>query len=175
MPPRITPVTDLDREHLKACVALAEAALDAGDEPFGSMLVGADGRVLAEDRNRVSGGDATRHPEFALARWAAEHLAPKERSRSTVYTSGEHCAMCAAAHAWVGLGRIVYASSTPQLLSWMDRWGAGRPPVAPLRIQEVATAIEVSGPDEVLSAEVERLHRRRLEQQGVIPVADSRP
>ena len=31
----------------------------------------------------------------------------------TVYTSGEHCPMCSAAHAWVGLGRIVYAVSAP--------------------------------------------------------------
>ena len=168
MPEKITPVTDADRAHLKACVVLAEAALEAGDEPFGSLLVDTQGCVLAEDRNRVSGGDATRHPEFALARWAAENLSPEQRATSTVYTSGEHCAMCAAAHAWVGLGRIVYASSTPQLLSWMDRWGAGRPPIAALRIQDVAPDVEVSGPDQDLASEVERLHRRRLEKQGAI-------
>lgn len=170
----ITPVTDADRTHLKACVALATAALEAGDEPFGSRLVDARGGVLFEDRNRIGSGDATRHPEFALARWAAENLSSKDRATSTVYTSGEHCAMCAAAHAWVGLGRIVYASSTPQLLSWLDRWGAERPPVAALRIQDVAPGIEVSGPDEGLAAEVERLHLRRLEQQGVIVAPERR-
>ena len=59
--------------HLRRCVELAGEAVDAGDFPFGSVLVAADGRVLAEDRNReVSMGDATRHPEFELARWAAE-------------------------------------------------------------------------------------------------------
>src|SRR3712207_6925299 len=56
-------------------------------------------------------GDATQHPEFAIARWAATHLTPDERAAATVYTSGEHCPMCAAAHAWAGLGRIVYARS----------------------------------------------------------------
>jgi len=46
--------------------------LEAGDEPFGSILVAANGEVFAEDRNYVSGGDHKQHPEFALARWAAK-------------------------------------------------------------------------------------------------------
>ncbi len=48
---------------------------------------------------------------------------PIERVRATVYTSGEHCPMCAAAHAWVGLGRIVYAASSAQLTQWLQRLG----------------------------------------------------
>ena len=59
---------DAELQHLRRCVELATEALEAGDEPFGSMLVGADGAVLAEDRNRVASGDRTRHPEFKLAR-----------------------------------------------------------------------------------------------------------
>ena len=101
-------LTDTDMRHLRRCVELATAALGAGDEPFGSVLVGADGTVLGEDHNHVAGGDRTQHPEFALARWAAENLTPEARAAATVYTSGEHCPMCAAAHGWVGLGRIVY-------------------------------------------------------------------
>src|SRR5690554_824992 len=95
--------------HLRRCIELAREALDDGDEPFGSVLVDAAGRVRFEDRNRVKGGDQTRHPEFEIARWAATHLTPAERAVATVYTSGEHCPMCSAAHAWVGLARIVYA------------------------------------------------------------------
>ena len=33
--------------------------------------------------------DATRHPELAIARWAASNLTPAERAEATVYTSGE--------------------------------------------------------------------------------------
>ena len=105
-------ITETDLKYLRRCVDLARAALEVGDEPFGSVLVSADGDVLMEDHNHVAGGDHTQHPEFALARWAANHMTPEERSRATVYTSGEHCPMCAAAHGWVGLGRIVYASSS---------------------------------------------------------------
>src|SRR5919108_3689414 len=125
-------VKDTELPHLRRCVALATEALEAGDEPFGSVLVGADGEVLAEDHNRVASGDRTRHPEFELARWSAAHMSPEERAAATVYTSGEHCPMCAAAHAWVGLGRIVYATSSEQLTGWLSEWNASPPPVAPL-------------------------------------------
>jgi tRNA(Arg) A34 adenosine deaminase TadA len=38
-----------DLPHLRRCVELAAEAVAAGDFPFGSVLVGEDGRVLAED------------------------------------------------------------------------------------------------------------------------------
>ncbi|MBC3192407.1 nucleoside deaminase [Pseudonocardia sp. C8] len=149
-----------DREHLRRCVELAEEALDAGDEPFGSVLVDPSGVVRAEDRNRVAGGDRTRHPEFALARRATELLTPAERAGATVYTSGEHCPMCAAAHAWVGLGRIVYASSTAQLTAWLRELGAPPGPVRPLPVPEVAPGVRVEGPDPDLAPRVRALHER---------------
>ncbi len=68
-------------QYLRRCVELAAEALEAGDEPFGSVLVAADGNVLFEDRNRVASGDPTRHPEFEIARWAA--AAPRDRFRRT--------------------------------------------------------------------------------------------
>ncbi|WP_269499689.1 hypothetical protein [Castellaniella sp. S9] len=77
-------INEQDRMHLRRCVELAASALAAGDEPFGSLLVSSGGEVLFEDRNRVSGGDHTRHPEFAIARWAAENMSPEERARATV-------------------------------------------------------------------------------------------
>jgi tRNA(Arg) A34 adenosine deaminase TadA len=141
-------------------VELARAALEAGDEPFGSVLVDADGRVRFEDSNHVAGGDATQHPEFAIARWAAAHLTPEQRAAATVYTSGEHCPMCSAAHAWVGLGRIVYASSSAQLTGWRTELGAAPSPVRPLPIGEVAPGVPVEGPVAGLDEEVHDLHRR---------------
>ncbi len=150
-----------DRDHLQRCLELAEQALASGEEPFGSVLVAEDGTRLAEDHNRtVSTGDRTRHPEFALARWAAEHLSPAQRSRATVFTSGEHCPMCAAAHGWVGLGRIVYAHSSEQLAGWLDEMGVSRPPVRTIPIQDVIPGIELQGPIAELEAELRELHRR---------------
>lgn len=153
-------LTAEDRRYLRRCVDLASEALAAGDEPFGSVLVDADGVERFADRNRVAGGDHTRHPEFEIARWSAAHLTLEERARATVYTSGEHCPMCAAAHAWVGLGRIVYASSTAQLLTWREELGLAPGPVAPLRIPEVAPSVPVAGPDPELAGDVRALHVR---------------
>jgi len=153
-------LTDTDRGFLARCVDLAREALEAGDQPFGSVLVDEAGDVLYADRNRVAGGDATRHPEFAIARWSASHLDPDQRARATVYTSGEHCPMCAAAHAWVGLGRIVYASSSEQLTRWLKEWGVPAGPVAPLPVTSVAPGVRVAGPDPELSQQVRQLHAR---------------
>ena len=155
-------VSEDDRAHLRRCVELATEALGAGDEPFGSLLVDPGGRVRFEDRNRVAGGDATQHPEFAIARWAAAVLTPAERAASTVYTSGEHCAMCAAAHGWVGLGPIVYASSSEQLTRWLADLGAPPSPVRPLPITDVAPGVRTTGPVSPFDGEVHALHARRF-------------
>lgn len=151
-------ISKQDRRYLKRCVELAKTAIEKGDQPFGSVLVSENGEILFEDHNHVSGGDHTQHPEFAIARWAANHLAPDERAKATVYTSGEHCPMCSAAHGWVGLGRIVYASSSAQLVEWQKEMGVESSPVKPLPIQEVIHETEVDGPDDELAEVIRQLH-----------------
>ena len=153
-------VSEVELRYLDRCVELATEALEQGDEPFGSVLVAADGTILAEDHNRVAGGDRTRHPEFELARWAAANMTVEERAVATVYTSGEHCPMCAAAHGWVGLGRIVYASSSTQLSDWLAELGIPAPPVRTLPIQEVVPGVAVEGPVPALAERIRDLHRR---------------
>jgi len=153
-------ISESDLGYLARAVDLAEIALDAGDEPFGSLLVDAAGEVLFEDHNHVSGGDHTRHPELAIALWAVAHLSAAERKRSTVYTSGEHCPMCAAAHGWVGLGRIVYAASSAQLSMWRSELGVPDPAVAALPIRDVVPSADVQGPAPSLAERVRLLHVR---------------
>ncbi|MFE2412967.1 nucleoside deaminase [Kitasatospora sp. NPDC059408] len=155
-------VTESDLPYLRRCVELATEAVEAGDFPFGSVLVSADGKILAEDRNRESStGDPTRHPEFELARWGAVNLSPEERAKATVYTSGEHCPMCAAAHGWAGLGRIVYVSSTRQYRGWLGEWGVKiTSPLNPLSVRDVVPGLEVAGPSLELAGEVRELQRR---------------
>ena len=157
----MSPPSPQDVPHLRRCVELAAEAVAAGDYPFGSVLVAGDGRVLAEDRNRENTmGDATRHPEFELARWAAANLTAGQRAAATVFTSGEHCPMCSAAHAWVGLGRIVYVTSSEQLVGWRAELGLPASPVIPLAINQVAPGLVVQGPVPGLDEEVHDLHRR---------------
>lgn len=153
-------ISDVDRAHLRRALDLAHTALELGDEPFGSVLVSQDGEVLFEDHNRVSGGDQTQHPEFAISRWAAANLSSDERAAATVYTSGEHCPMCAASHGWVGLGRIVFISSGAQLAAWLDAWGVPRSPIAPLAITDVVPDANVEGPVSEFETEHRDLYRR---------------
>jgi tRNA(Arg) A34 adenosine deaminase TadA len=156
-------ISEEDLDHLRRCVELARSAVEAGDEPFGSLLVDADGVTRFEDSNHVKDGDATQHPEFAIARWATSNLDPAERGRATVYTSGEHCPMCSAAHGWVGLGRIVYATSAAQLAGWRAEWGTPASPVAPLPISTVAPNIAVDGPAPELADEMKALYARKFQ------------
>ena len=149
-----------DLVHLRRAVELARLALERGDEPFGSVLVSGDGEVLFEDHNHVATGDHTQHPEFAIARWAAQNMTPQDRAAATVYTSGEHCPMCSAAHGWAGLGRIVIASSTEQLTEWRAAMGLQRGPVAALPIKTVLPDAVVDGPVPELAEQMHALHRR---------------
>lgn len=150
-------ITDKDRKYLQRCVELAAVAFEKGNSPFGSILVSKDGEVLFEDHNRDSEGDNTRHPEFEIAKWAVNNLSEDERVASVVYTSGEHCSMCASAHGLVGLGRIVYASSSKQLKEWQRDLGVEAGSLKGLSITEVLNGIQVDGPDEELAGEVKAL------------------
>lgn len=68
--------------------------------------------------------------------------------------------MCAAAHGWVGLGRIVYASSAAQLADWLSAFGVPASPVKNIPIQEIAPNVIVEGPVPELAKQVRELHRR---------------
>ena len=109
-------MTEADERYLRTAVALAAAARAAGDMPFGSLLVGSAGDVLAEDRNTVvTDQDITAHPELKLARWAARQLDAEVARETTMYTSCQPCPMCSGAIARSGLGRVVFALSAEQL------------------------------------------------------------
>ncbi|KKK05837.1 cytidine deaminase [Micromonospora sp. HK10] len=121
-------MTETDERHLRRAVALAVTARDAGDGPFGSLLVDADGRVVAEEVNTErTDDDITAHPELKLARWAARNLGPDAAAVATLYTSCQPCAMCASAIERAGLGRVVYALSSDQLAELRPM-----PPYAPV-------------------------------------------
>ncbi|WP_433156969.1 nucleoside deaminase [Kribbella sp. CA-247076] len=101
---------------LRRAIELAAAARQAGNPPFGSLLVGPDGTVLAEEQNStITDRDVSFHPELKLAVWAARELDPETAAGTTMYTSCQPCEMCSGALARSGLGRVVYALSGEQL------------------------------------------------------------
>jgi tRNA(adenine34) deaminase len=91
-----------------------------GDRPFAAVVAEADGTVLAvgQSTQGAGGGGTLAHSEMnTLARLlAAGHK--RERLRAaTIYSSGEPCAMCAAAIFYAGLGRVVYGLSNAAILA----------------------------------------------------------
>ena len=129
---------------LRRAIELAAAARQAGNPPFGSLLVGPDGTVLAEEQNTtITDRDISFHPELKLAVWAARELSPEQAAGTTMYTSCQPCGMCEAVIQWAGLRRVVFALSNEQLLD--IRPGSSRPPVpqdGPALLDEVRAAVE---------------------------------
>jgi len=109
-------VDSQDEGYLRAAIRLASEARQAGDQPYGALLVAADGTVLAEDRNTVvTERDIAAQPELKLARWAARELSLPAARTTTMYTSCQPCAMCANAIARANLARVVFALAGDQL------------------------------------------------------------
>ena len=110
---------DTEEALLRRAIELArEAREEHGNPPFGSLLADADGNILAEERNTsLSDNDITAHPELKLARWAARELDPATAARTTMFTSCQPCGMCTGAIVRSGLGRVVYALATDQLIA----------------------------------------------------------
>jgi tRNA(adenine34) deaminase len=119
-------------------LALDEAR--RGDYPFGAVIV-RDGEVIARGRNLgKTDGDPTAHGEMvAIRRCLADH-GRTALVGSTLYTSGEPCAMCMGAIIWCHLGRLVFAASVAQLATKIDQIMipsaeiAAKAPFAPITI-----------------------------------------
>ena len=71
--------------------------------------------------------------------------------------------MCSAAHAWVGLGRVVYAMSGKDLAAYRSSLGDGPSPVTAFSVTEIAPRVAVDGPEPSLEARLKALHRRSFE------------
>jgi tRNA(adenine34) deaminase len=100
-------------------IALDEAR--QGDFPFGAVIVH-DGQVLARGRNLgKTNGDPTAHGEMmAIRHCLADHGSTAIKG-STLYTSGEPCAMCMGAILWCRVSRLVFAASLQQLATRIDQ------------------------------------------------------
>ena len=118
-------ITSADEDLLRRAIAIAACAVTSGDAPYGSLLADADGTILVEAHNTVRrDNDISAHPELKLARWAARELDGDTAARTTMYTSCQPCGMCAGGIARSGLGRVVYALSTDQLVGLNPDSGA---------------------------------------------------
>ncbi|NUO57439.1 MAG: nucleoside deaminase [Hamadaea sp.] len=106
-----------DEALLRRAIEIAAQAVTAGDAPYGSLLADENGTILIEEHNTVKrDNDISAHPELKLARWAARELDPDTAARTTMYTSCQPCGMCHGGIIRSGLGRVVYALASEQLV-----------------------------------------------------------
>jgi len=101
---------------LREAIALSAQARAAGRHPFGALVLGPDGRVLARAGNEsAAGDDPTAHAETVAIRRAAAAHGREALAGGALVASAEPCAMCAGAAYWAGLGRVVYGLSEVRL------------------------------------------------------------
>jgi tRNA(adenine34) deaminase len=144
---RATAATDVSADDERFMrLALEEAR--RGDYPFGAVIV-RGGEVIARGRNLgKTNGDPTAHGEMvAIRRCLADHGRAALQG-STLYTSGEPCAMCMGAIIWCHIGRLVFAASVAQLATKIDQIMissaevAAKAPFAPIMISGGVLASE---------------------------------
>jgi len=100
-------------------IALDEAR--QGDSPFGAVIV-RDGQILARGRNLGrTNADPTAHGEMIAIRHCLDEHGSTALRGSTLYTTGEPCAMCMGAILWCRVGRLVFAVSVEQLATTRDQ------------------------------------------------------
>ncbi|GAA0501033.1 nucleoside deaminase [Pigmentiphaga sp. GD03639] len=110
------PVDEGDGRYLRRAIELANLARSRGNRPFGSVIVGADGTVLAEAWNRNGEtGDCTAHAETEAIRLASPRHTREELAGATLYASGEPCVMCAGAIYWSNIRRVVFGIDAVRL------------------------------------------------------------
>lgn len=100
----------MDSDLLGRAVRLAVDNADAGQLPFGALVVRA-GDVLATGVNTaLRDHDPTAHAEAVAIRAACTVLGTVDLGGATVVSSCEPCAMCQTVAVAAGVARIVYAA-----------------------------------------------------------------
>jgi tRNA(Arg) A34 adenosine deaminase TadA len=117
-----------DTQAMERCLALAQEAVEAGDEPYGSVIL-RDGALLAEGRNHENTDlDPTAHAETVAVRAACRAVGSLDLSGSTLYASFEPCAICALAIRRTGIARVVIAASGSDVGGYTSKYAILRDP-----------------------------------------------
>lgn len=147
-----------DHAPLRLAINASREAMEAGDGPYGATLVKGDGQVLHTARNtRRSSADCTAHAEMVLVREAETRFGIEALQGSTVYASGEPCAMCSGALFWAGVRRIVFAVPNRTLGELL---GGSLLPVGCVdTLRGTTPAVQVNGP--------------LLEDEGLVVIRDA--
>jgi tRNA(adenine34) deaminase len=119
--PAATPARSLPNDEDTRFMRTALDEARQGDLPFGAVIV-REGAVIARGRNlgRTEGDPTARAEMVAIRRCLADHGSAALRG-STLYTSGESCAMCMGTILWCHIERLVFGASIAQLATRINQ------------------------------------------------------
>jgi tRNA(adenine34) deaminase len=109
------PDLEQDTRFMHLAIDASQQALNLGNTPFGAALVREGVLLHVSGNNQVTASDCTGHAEVVLLREAASKHGREALRGTTVYASGEPCAMCSGAIFWAGAVRIVFAATTQDI------------------------------------------------------------
>ena len=103
-----------DQEAMRAALAEAQLAQQAGEVPIGAVVVH-QGKIIGRGQNSLLRNlDPTAHAEIIAMRDAAKAIGNYRLIGCTLYVTLEPCAMCAGAMIHARLDRMVYATADPK-------------------------------------------------------------
>ena len=95
---------------MRAALAEAESAVEAGEVPVGAIVL-VEGEVVAAAHNRtITGRDPSGHAEVLALRAAAQKLGNHRLTNATLYVTLEPCVMCVGAIAQARVARVVFGA-----------------------------------------------------------------
>ena len=95
---------------MRRAEALRAAAVAAGDQAFGAVVV-KDGQIVGDGPSRVVvDRDPTAHAEMVAIRDAARRLGTRDLSGCLLVSTFHPCPMCETAAYWAGIARLIHGA-----------------------------------------------------------------
>jgi tRNA(adenine34) deaminase len=106
--------SESDLNGMRAALAEAKVAAEAGEVPVGAVVV-AGGEIVARGHNRSeTDSDPSAHAEIVALRAAARAVGNYRLTGATLYVTLEPCAMCMGALVQARIERLVFGAYDPK-------------------------------------------------------------
>ena len=109
--PTLAGATTPLQQAMQRARALRDAAVRAGDQPYGAVVL-RGAQIVGEAPSRVvTAGDPTAHAEMEAIRDAARKLRSRDLSDCVLVSTSRPCRMCESAAAWARMSRMVHGDA----------------------------------------------------------------
>jgi tRNA(adenine34) deaminase len=110
-----------DAHYMRLALAQAELGMSRGEFPFGAVLIGSDGNVVAANYDTVErDNDFTSHAETMIVKIACQTSGRRDLSGCTLYTTVEPCPMCFTTNWLARVDRIVWGATMKEVSDLTD-------------------------------------------------------